>query len=81
MSVRCPGYSNATPVFPLVGSDARSVDENSPPGTNVGKPVKANDTGGDRLHYTLTEARNCLKSTRPPARSRWPLEQTPNAGG
>ena len=54
ISVRAaPEASNATPVFPS-GSDARSVDENSPPGTNVGKPVKADDTGGDRLHYTLS---------------------------
>ena len=51
-----PSAGNATPVFPSVGSNARSVDENSPPGTNVGKPVKANDTGGDRLHYTLSGA-------------------------
>ena len=49
-----PSIGNATPVFPS-GSDARSVDENSPPGTNVGKPVAANDTGGDRLHYTLED--------------------------
>ncbi len=57
ISVRAePSAGNATPAFPLVGSDARSVDENSPPGTNVGKPVKANDTGGDRLHYTLSGA-------------------------
>ena len=53
ISVRAvPNANNATPVFPS-GSEARSVDENSPPGTNVGKPVKANDTGGDKLHYTL----------------------------
>ena len=49
-----PGAGNGAPVFPLLGSNARSVDENSPPGTKVGKPVTANDTGGDRLHYTLT---------------------------
>ena len=53
ISVRAvPSANNATPVFPS-GSDARSVDENSPPGTKVGSPVKANDTGGDRLHHTL----------------------------
>ena len=53
ISVRAvPNANNAAPIFPP-GSNARSVDENSPPGTNVGKPVKANDTGGDRLHYTL----------------------------
>ena len=53
ISVRAAPANNAAPVFPS-GSDARSVDENSPPGTNVGNPVKANDTGGDRSHYTLT---------------------------
>ena len=31
---------------------ARSVNENSPPGTNVGKPVTAGDAG-DVLTYTL----------------------------
>ena len=47
-----PSSTNAAPAFPT-GSDARSVDENSPPGTNVGKPVAANDVAGDRLTYTL----------------------------
>ena len=36
------------------GSDARSVDENSPAGTNVGDPVKANDTVDDVLTYSLS---------------------------
>ena len=57
ISVRTPSGSNGTPEFPP-GSNARSVDENSPPGTNVGKPVAADDTGGDRLHYTLTDSTN-----------------------
>ena len=58
ISVRAePNAGNATPVFPS-GSNARSVDENSPPGTNVGRPVNADDTGGDRLHYTLTDTTN-----------------------
>ena len=48
-----PTVANAAPVFPT-GSNARSVDENSPPGTNVGKPVAANDVSGDTLTYTLT---------------------------
>ena len=34
----------------------RSVDENSPPGTNVGKPVVANDAPGDVLTYTLGDS-------------------------
>ncbi len=48
-----PTVANAAPVFPT-GSGARSVDENSPPGTNVGRPVAANDVSGDTLTYTLT---------------------------
>ena len=32
----------------------RKVDENSPPGTNVGKPVTANDSAGDVLTYTFS---------------------------
>ena len=47
-----PGGTNSSPAFPD-GSDARSVKENSPPGTNVGKPVAAGDAG-DILTYTLT---------------------------
>ena len=53
ISVRAePGVTNAAPTFPT-GAGARSVDENSPPGTNVGKPVTANDASGDTLTYTL----------------------------
>ena len=48
-----PAGMNSTPVFP-VGANARNVKENSPPGTNVGKPVAAGDAG-DILTYTLTE--------------------------
>ena len=48
-----PAVANATPVFPTGSSDARSVDENSPPGTRVGAPVAANDTPGETLTYTL----------------------------
>ena len=47
--------NNAAPVFPA-GSGARSVDENSPPGANVGKPVVANDALGEVLTYALTDA-------------------------
>ena len=35
-------------------SDTRDVDENSPAGTNVGDPVKANDTTDDVLTYSLS---------------------------
>ena len=47
-----PGGTNSPPAFP-VGSDARSVKENSPLGTDVGKPVAAGDAG-DILTYSLT---------------------------
>ena len=33
---------------------ARSVNEKSPPGTNVGKPVTADDAPGDVLTYTIS---------------------------
>ena len=46
-----PSGTNSAPTFNNVG---REVDENSPPGTNVGKPVKADDAPDDVLTYTLT---------------------------
>ena len=56
-----PDANNAAPVFPDEDLEStttvevgRKVDENSPPGTNVGKPVVANDAPGDVLTYTLT---------------------------
>ena len=36
------------------GSGARSVNENSPAGTNVGDPVKADDTTEEVLTYSLS---------------------------
>ena len=50
---KAPTTSDADAVFPS-GSDARSVDENSPAGTAVGKPVAATDTVDDVLTYSLT---------------------------
>ena len=50
-----PAANNVAPVFQL-GPEARSVDENSPSGTNVGEPVVANDAPGDVLTYTLAGA-------------------------
>ena len=47
-----PSANNVLPAFPMTGSDRRSVDENSPPGTNVGSPVAATDPG-DTLTYTI----------------------------
>ena len=38
--------------------DNQKRDENSPPGTNVGKPVTAADAPGDILTYTLGGARH-----------------------
>ena len=48
-----PAGGNAAPVFD--DDIVRSVNENSPPGTNVGKPVTAGDAG-DVLTYTLAAA-------------------------
>ena len=50
-----PTTAPATAMFPS-GSDMRDVDENSPAGTNVGDPVKANDTSDDVLTYSLAGA-------------------------
>ena len=47
-----PTTTDAMATFPE-GSGARSVAENSPAGTNVGDPVKANDTTDDVLTYSL----------------------------
>ena len=58
-AVRAAPPNNAAPVFADENDEdggiqvGRKVDENSPPGTNVGKPVTANDAPGDRLTYTL----------------------------
>ena len=56
-----PAANNAAPVFPDEDTETedievgRKVDENSPPGTNVGDPVVANDAPGDVLTYTLAD--------------------------
>ena len=56
MKVReAPTTSDETASFPS-GSDARRVDENSPAGTDVGKPVEATDTQDDVLTYSLSGA-------------------------
>ncbi len=58
ISVRAvPDAANANPTFPT-GSDARSVDENSAPDTNVGARVAANDASGDTLTYTFSGGAN-----------------------
>ena len=43
---------NTAPTF-LLESTTREVEENSPPGTNVGLPVTATDADDDTLTYTL----------------------------
>ena len=49
-----PTGTNSVPSFPNTNAaQTREVDENSPPGTVVGKPVKASDTPGEILTYTL----------------------------
>ena len=53
ISVRVvPSTPQVLPNFPSSGSDRRSVDENSAPGTRVGSPVAATDPG-DTLTYTI----------------------------
>ena len=47
-----PAGGNAAPEFSSEAGD-RTVKENSPPGTNVGKPLTAGDAG-DILTYTMT---------------------------
>ena len=56
-----PSGTNSDPSFPdSNAAQSRDVDENSPPGTAVGKPVKASDAPGDILTYMLrgTDAAN-----------------------
>ena len=52
--VRAAPATTQAAMFPS-GSDKRDVDENSPAGTNVDDPVKANDTADDVLTYSLSE--------------------------
>ncbi len=52
-----PTTTDADAAFPdATDANDRSVDENSPAGTNVGKPVEASDTVDDVLTYSLTGA-------------------------
>ena len=46
-----PSGTNSVPTFPAGATDEEDVDENSPPGTNVGDPVKASDSPGEILTY------------------------------
>ena len=50
-----PDSTDATAEFPTAANaNDRSVDENSPAGTEVGKPVEASDTSDEVLTYSLT---------------------------
>ena len=45
---------NQQPTFPATEAGARSVPENSSPGTSIGAPVSAQDPENDRLTYLLS---------------------------
>ena len=68
-----PAANNAAPVFSdedrgTEGTQVgRKVDESSPPGTNVGEPVVANDAVGDVLTYTLGDGGDNLNYRIDPA--------------
>ena len=49
-----PSGTNSDPTL-TDSANTREVDENSPPGTPVGDPVKANDTPGEILTYTMSD--------------------------
>ena len=44
---------NETPAFPTSETGARSVEENTPAGRNIGDPVAATDDDNDTLTYSL----------------------------
>ena len=62
MMVRAAPQSNDPPAFPdqdtgtpgIQTAQTRTVPEKTPPGTNIGAPVSANDGDRDTLTYTLT---------------------------
>ena len=45
--------ANDAPVFQTQGDYTRTIDENSPSGTNLGGPVTATDANRDVLYYTI----------------------------
>ena len=50
-----PDSTDDVATFPTgANANDRSVDENSPADTKVGKPVAASDTGDEVLTYSLT---------------------------
>ena len=48
--------ANSSPEFPSETTD-RTVDENTPPNTNIGAPITATDPDSDTLTYSLENAR------------------------
>ena len=51
-----PAVQNQQPAFPATEDGARSVDENTPAGQNIGAPVQATDPESDALSYALSGA-------------------------
>ena len=53
--VRAAPQTNNAPVFSEGETTTRSVTENTPPGSNVGSPVKATNTDNQELRYALED--------------------------
>ena len=47
-------HSNSPPEFPTSEDGARSVDENTPAGRNIGSPVAATDSDNDQRTYSIS---------------------------
>ena len=63
--------ANNPPTFAL-DMVTYTIEENSPPGTNVGEPVTATDSDGDTLTYTwAARTWRTSASTAPAVRSPW----------
>ena len=45
---------NSPPEFPTAEDGARSVDENTPAGRNIGAPIRATDADSSRLTYSIS---------------------------
>ena len=46
--------ANSSPEFPSSETGTRSVDENTPPGRNIGSPIAATDADNDRRTYSIS---------------------------
>ena len=49
-----PFAVNQNPEFPMSETGQRSIDENTPAGSNIGSEVRATDLNNDQLEYTLS---------------------------